>query len=135
MHLQATLVHRILHNNVAQQSLDTCRDIELSKLDGPLTSIGDGLELCLVLTLNLLQRCEPGVQNTTDPAVTKSCRGTATAGVPAQHDVLDLQVRNSIFNDCAAVDVGRTDDVGNVAMHKDITWLEAENGGLWHARV
>ena len=27
------------------------------------------------------------------------------------------------------------DDIGDVAMHKDVAWLKAQDGGLWAARV
>lgn len=49
--------------------------------------------------------------------------------------MLHFQMCNSVLNDCAAVNVGWADNVGDVAVDEDISWLEAENGGLWNARI
>lgn len=49
--------------------------------------------------------------------------------------MLDLQVLDGILDDRAGVDVGRADDVGNVAVDEDITWLQTEDRGLGDARV
>ena len=47
--------------------------------------------------------------------------------------MLDLQVRNCILDDRAGVDIGRADDVGDVAVDEDVAWLQAEDRGLGDA--
>lgn len=49
--------------------------------------------------------------------------------------MLDLQVLDRILDDGAGVDVGRTDDVGDVAVDEDVTGLQSEDRGLRDARV
>lgn len=49
--------------------------------------------------------------------------------------MLDLQVRDRILDDGAGVDVGRADDVGDVAVDEDVTGLQAEDRRLGDARV
>lgn len=49
--------------------------------------------------------------------------------------MLDLQVCDCILNDGAGVDIGRADDVGDVAVDEDVTGLQSEDRGLGDARV
>ncbi|KFY34059.1 hypothetical protein V494_07092 [Pseudogymnoascus sp. VKM F-4513 (FW-928)] len=80
-------------------------------------------------------RREPRIQYPADAAISERRSSTTTARVAAQHDMLDLQVRNRILDNRAGVDVGGADDVGDVAVNKNVTWLQAEDGGLGDARV
>lgn len=41
-----------------------------------------------------------------------------------KNNMLDLEMSDSEFDDGCGVDVGRRNDVGNIAMNKDITRLE-----------
>ena len=42
---------------------------------------------------------------------------------------------NGILDDCAGIDVGRADDVGDVAVDEDVTGLQAEDRRLGDAGV
>ena len=53
----------------------------------------------------------------------------------AQNDVLDLEVDDGVLDDGGRVDVGPRDDVGNVAVDKDVSGLQAEDGCLGAAGV
>lgn len=49
--------------------------------------------------------------------------------------MFDLKILDCILDDRQRVEVGRSQDVGNVAVNEDVTGLKAENGRLWASRV
>jgi hypothetical protein len=49
--------------------------------------------------------------------------------------MFDLKVLDCILYDRQRVEVGRSQDVGNVTVDEDVTGLKAENGRLWASRV
>ena len=59
----------------------------------------------------------------------------AAAGVAADDNVLDFEVDDGVFDDGAGVQVARVQDVGDVAMHEDVAWFEAQDGGFGNAGV
>ena len=52
-----------------------------------------------------------------------------------KHDVLHAQIGDSILDNGGGVNVGWRDEVCDVAMHKDVAGLQAEDGGFGHAAV
>ena len=55
--------------------------------------------------------------------------------MPAENDVRYLEVHDGVLDDGEGVDVGGRDDVGDVAVHEDVTGLEAEDSGFGDAGV
>jgi hypothetical protein len=55
--------------------------------------------------------------------------------VAAENDMGDLKVLNGILNNGIRVDVCRRDDVGNVAVDKNITRLETEESSFGDSRI
>ena len=53
----------------------------------------------------------------------------------AHDDVHDFEMRDGIGDDALAVDVGRGQDVGDVAVDEDVAGFEAEDGGFRDAGV
>lgn len=133
--LQAALFDVVLDGGVGQQDLDAGLDVELGNADGALLVVLNGVELILVSVAQRLERRQPGVQDTADTAVGQGGRGAAAGRVAAQHNVLHLEVGDGILDDGRGVDVGGGDDVGNVAVDKDVAGLQAQDGGLGTARV
>ena len=135
MDQQSALLHRIVHNHITQQRLNARGNIQLRQSGSPRALIYNPLELALVLTPQLLQRRQPRIQHAADAAIRQRRPGTPATRVPAQHNVLDLEVLDGVLDHSAGVDVGRADDVGDVAVDKDIARLEAEDRRLRDARV
>ena len=67
--------------------------------------------------------------------VPESSSGTTAACVAAENDVRDLHVLDCVFNDGGNGDIGRGDDIGDVAVDEDVAGLEAEEGGFGDAGV
>ena len=55
--------------------------------------------------------------------------------MPADDDVLDLEVLHGVLDDGEGVEVSGDQDVGDVAVDEDVAGVEAEDGGLRAARV
>lgn len=55
--------------------------------------------------------------------------------MPAHDDVLDLEVRDRVRDHGLRVQVAGGQDVGDVAVHEDVAWLQAQHGGFGDARV
>lgn len=53
----------------------------------------------------------------------------------ADDDVLNLEMLDGVENYALGVNVGGRDDIGDVSVNKDITGLEAEDGGLRDTRI
>lgn len=87
-----------------------------------------------VLLADLAHGLKPDVQNVELVVGQRGFHATA-GGVPAQHDVLDLQVLDAEFHAAQQRDVRRVDHVGDVAQHEHLAGLLAQHGGLGHARV
>ena len=54
----------------------------------------------------------------------------STVGMTVEDDVLDLDVVYSELNNGHGIEVYRVDDIGNITVHKDLTRLQAQDGGL-----
>jgi hypothetical protein len=55
--------------------------------------------------------------------------------VAAKHDVLDLDVEDRELDNREHADVGRANDIGDVAVGEDLTRLYSQNRGLGHAGI
>lgn len=55
--------------------------------------------------------------------------------MPANNDVLDLEIHDGEGDDGLGVEVPWREDVGDVAVHKDVAGLQAEHGGFGDTRV
>jgi hypothetical protein len=55
--------------------------------------------------------------------------------VAAEHNVLDLQMDNSVLDNGGGVDVSRGYEVADVTVDEDITGLETEEGSFRDPRI
>ncbi len=55
--------------------------------------------------------------------------------MPADDNVLHLQVQDGVHDDGLGGEVRGREDVGDVAVDEDVTRLEAQDGGFGHAGV
>lgn len=67
--------------------------------------------------------------------IPQGSRNPTTARMPAHNHLLHLQMRDRIGNHSLRTQIGRGQHIGDVAMHKHITGLQAQNGGFRHATV
>lgn len=87
-----------------------------------------------VLLADLTHGLEPDVQDV-ELVVGESGLDTSAGGVAAQDDVLDLEVLDAELDGGQQGDVGRVDNVGDVAQDEDLTGLLTQDGGLGDTRV
>lgn len=132
--LQVALGHSVNDGGVHSENLQTAQDVVLTESVGLLTLGLHVLQLFCVVHSQLAHGLQPNVEQTKS-VVCKSSVDTTTAGVATDKNVLDLEVCNGELNDRQRVDVGGLDDVGNVAVDKDLTRLQAQNGRLWDTGV
>lgn len=135
MHLQAPVPNRLLHRKVRHQHFDAGLDIQFGDAHSARAVVADRLQLRLVGEAHRLERGQPRVEDAADAGVAEGGGGAAAGRVPAEHDVLDFEVRDGVFDHRRGVDVGRGDDVGDVAVHEDVARLQAEDHGLGAAGV
>ena len=132
---ESSVADRLLDHDIAQQDRHAGLDVQLGDADRPLLLVLDGGELFSIGESHRLQRREPCVQHTTDPGVPERRRRAAASRMATQNYVFDLEVDYGVLDDGRRVDVGSRDDVGNVAVDKDISGLQAEDCCLRAAGV
>lgn len=133
--LEAALGNSFADGGVVHEHLYAGLDVELRNADDPLLLVRDGVQLLRVVVADRLERQQPGVKNAADAGVRESTGRAAAGGVPAQNDVLDFEVGDGVLDHGRGVDVGGRNDVGDVAVDKDVAGLHAEDGGLGAAGV
>lgn len=127
--LQVALGHGVDDGGVHSENLQTAQDVVLTESVGLVTLASHLLQLVCVVHSELAHGLQPNVKQTKS-VVCKSGVNTTTAGVATDKNVFDLEVGNGEFDDGQRVDVGGLDDVGNVAVDKDLTRLQAQDGRL-----
>lgn len=133
MDLQPSFLDGVDDDWVLVQDLGAVPDVELDELQGPLLVV-EAVQESQVLPADGPQRHEPGVDQAQLLVVQGG--GDATARrVSADDDVLDLEVLDGELDDREGIDVGRGQDVGDVAVAKDLARLQAQDGRLRAARV
>lgn len=91
-------------------------------------------ELLVVLLPQRAHGLQPHIKDTKVPIPQRSIH-TTTARMPTHNHMLDLQVPDTELDHTEQRDIRRADDVGDVAVDKDVARLHAHDGGLRHARV
>lgn len=109
-------------------------DIELDKTIVSGVLVLDGVEFLLVQPIDVTDVSQPGIENA------QVLRGhgrldAAAAVVPAHDNVLDLEVGDSVLDHAHGVEVRVADQVGDVAVDKRLTRLEARDLLRGDARV
>lgn len=82
------------------------------------------------------------VPNIAQPRVQDSqvCRGergfdTTTSVVTTDDDVFDVQVADSVVDDCHYVEIVVADEVGDVAMHEDFASIKTHDFVGWNTGI
>lgn len=78
---------------------------------------------------------KPGVERLPQIGIGQGGVGTSTLCVSTDDNLLDLQVRDGIFDDGRRADVVGGHTVGDVAVHEDLTGLAVADGGFWNATI
>lgn len=102
------------------------QDVELDEALVSVILVLDGVQLLFVETVNVTNVSQPGVE---EAKILGGHGGldTTAAVVTADDDVLDAKVADGIVDDAHGIEVGVADEVGNVAVDKGLTGLEADN--------
>lgn len=133
VHLQSPFLDRLQNDALLLEGLHTLPHVQFHQLEVGLVR-RQRLEKLEILLPDLAQRQQPGVEDT--QLLVAQRRGNSSApSVAAQNDVLDAQMTDGVFDDRRRTKVGRVQNVGNVTVDKDVTGLQAQDGGLRAARV
>lgn len=133
MKLEPALLNRVEDDAVFFQRAYALQHVHLDQLQSGFFG-RQRLEELEVLLAQTAKREEPGVDQA-ELLVRKGRLDATARGVTAQDDVLDLQVGDGVLDDRGGVEVAGVHDVGDVAVHEDVTGLQAQDGGLGAARV
>lgn len=133
MEFEVSGSHSIDNSWVHPEDVQAAQDVVLAQTQA-LCGLIHLFEFFGVLHSELSHRLQPDIKET-KTGVAESGVDTTTAGVAADKDVLDLEMGDGELYDGERVDVGRRDNIGNVAVHKDLTGLQAEDGGLGNTGV
>lgn len=133
MHLHAPLAHGVNHRRYPLEVVHPREDVLLREESAPLGRV-HALQVIRVLLPQRAQRLQPDVE---DIELRVGQRGgdAAARRVPADDDVLDLEVEDGELDDGQQADVGGVDDVGDVAVREDVAGLAAEDDALGDSRV
>ena len=129
----APLLHRLLHNAIPPQLTDPILNILLNQQAHPLP-LTHTAQLLRQLHPQRPKRQQPRIQHP-QTAVPQRSAHTSTARMATKDDLLDLQMADGILDDSLGAEVGRVEDIGDIAVDEDVTGLEAEDGGFRDAGV
>ena len=130
---QSSSLDRLDDSRVLVQDVQTAEHVQLSQLPRPRSSL-QRRKFLRVLHPQCSNGLEPWVQDS-KTTVRKRCRDTSAAGVAADDGVFDLEVSDRVLDDGEGAQVRRCEDVGDVAVGKDLAWLESQDCGFRYARV
>jgi hypothetical protein len=133
VNLQSALLNSVHHGRDTLQVIHTLLHVQPRK--GVLfLRVAKTVERLGVLLADLAHRLKPDIKDI--KLVVGQSGFHASAGrVAAEDDVLDLEVLDAELDGRQQGDVGRVDDVGDVAQHEDLAGLLAQHRGLGDARV
>ena len=132
--LQAALIYRI------DDRRDPLDDMHALFHIGPgdkslLLLHAHALQRLRVLLPQRPQRLDEDIERCAKFSIAKGTSDTSAGAVPADDDMLDLQMGDSELDDCENAEIGGRDDVGDVAVGADIAGFETQDRGLWDTRV
>ena len=133
MDLQTPLLHRINDRRHPPQILHARLHVQLRHIRALLAAFQLRQLICVRLP-ECPHRLEPEIQHTQFVVGERSSHASA-AGVAADDYVLDFDVPDCELDYAEKTEVGRVDDVGDVAVREDVAWSEAQDRGLWFAGI
>ena len=133
MHGQALIAHGGRDSRVVEQVLNALAHIQLDQTSASLSGI-QAREQRRMLAFQRPQWSEPGIQQTQRTG-RQGGRRSPTCGMPTKDDMLDVEMHDGVLEYSRGRQVARMDDVGNVAVHKDVARLEPEDRRFRHATV
>jgi hypothetical protein len=133
VNLQSALLNRVDHGRNTSQVVHTLLHVQ-PRERVLLIRVAQAVECLGILLADLAHRLEPDVEDV-QLVVGQSGFHASAGSVAAEDDVLDLEVLDAELDGRQQGDVGRVDDVGDVAQHEDLAGLLAQHGGLGDARV
>ena len=92
------------------------------------------LPLLRILRPQLPQRGQPRI-NKPQLLIRQRRINTPTARMPTHDNMLNLEMRDRVRDDRLAVQIRGRDDIRNVAVHKDVTGLQAQDRSFGDAAV
>ena len=113
------------HDGIADIG-DLLNDIELTEAILPFLGIVDGVEFFVVLAVDVANMIQPMVDETMTVRLHSGSDTTATI-VAADNDMLHLQHLHGILNNGEAVGIVVDDNVGNIAVEKELSRREVED--------
>ena len=131
--LESPLLHGLLDVRVLEHRANLLHDVELHKLIALLLGRQAG-QLLVVLCPDLANSPKPAVDES-QLLVAERRVDTSTAVVAAHDDVLDLEDLDGVLKDTQRREIVRREEVGDVAVDEDFSWLEIENCGLRNAGI
>jgi hypothetical protein len=133
VNLQSALLNRVDHGRNTSQVVHTLLHVQ-PRERVLLIRVAQAVECLGILLADLAHRLEPDVEDV-QLVVGQSGFHASAGSVAAEDDVLDLEVLDAELDGRQQGDVGRVDDIGDVAQHEDLAGLLAQHGGLGDARV
>ena len=126
--------HGIDDGRVHPESLQAAKDVVLAESQASSVLVLQLFQFFHVFVPELSHWLQPNIEKT-ESGIAEGGVDTTAASVAADENVLDLEVGNSKLDDGEGVDVGSGDNVGNVAVHKDLTGLQAQDGRFGNSRI
>ena len=122
MHLQSRRLLRLNHNRILPHRPNPRLHILLHKLNRPLLLI-QMLPMMLILLPQPPHRRQPRIQQAQTPIRQRGIN-PAAANMAADDDVLHFEVLDGVVDDGLGGDVRGGEDVGDVAVHEYLAWIE-----------
>lgn len=133
MDLQTTVPDGVDDSRDTPEVVHTLLNVQLGECVLPVLR-AERLEGIGVLLADLAHGLQPDVEDV-ELVVGESGLDTSARGVAAQDDVLDLEVLDAELDGGQQGDIGRVDNVGDVAQDEDLARLLVQDSGLGDTRV
>lgn len=135
VNLQVSIPNVLDNRRIGHEDLDAGLDVHLGDADRALLVVADAAQLLGVGVAHRLEGREPVVEDAAEAVIPQGRRGAPAGCVAAEDHVFDFQKGDGVLDHGRRVDVGRRDDVGNVAVHKHVARLQAQDRRLGAARI
>lgn len=121
------LLVQLLHRSRLDNIPCLFHDVQLHQSIVTRSLVFDGTELLVVQTVDVTDVSEPRVEET-EILGRHGGFDAAAAVVSADDDVLDVEVAHGVVDDGHDVEVGRADEVSDVAVDEHLAGFEAGDG-------
>lgn len=121
------VIPSLLNNRGFRQVQDLLPYIQFSQAISSFFQIPDSFQFFPVETVNIFNMPEPHIQDLLIVMIGHGCANSTTSIMTANDHMFYAQVDNGKFENAEQIDIGMYNEVRDIAVNKDLTWLSSRD--------